>query len=137
MVSVIIYLRADISSEISEKLNDQEFVQKIANVIKPAYVIFDSNGKVLHNDGCEDFLQLDGIKIDRVKSQLHSITIPTKKYLEIPPIVTSIDAEMYFRQAKRTGTYEWQFDAVELNYAYFGKPDGGVPAGRFRLEIIR
>lgn len=135
MISVILYLRSDIKNEIRERLKDKDVVDAIVKEIKPLFIIFNDKGKVIFNNGCEDYIEFDsiGIKIENGQSK---IVIKTKVYLKSAPIVTSLDSDMYFYTANQVSTYQWEFPTLGPSWMIFSD-DTDPPPARFKLEIYR
>ena len=141
MVSAVLYLRTDIKSQISAKLNDPAVIEEIANKIKPPVIIFNEKGTVLYDDGGSEYIRLGEIKtkFDKKIHIIESITIPTKKFSNIAPILSSIDNGVYFHEAERVDTYTWEYKIVKIDeeYGIRSNEDMAIPISRYRLEVIR
>ncbi|MBI5558628.1 MAG: hypothetical protein HY885_13430 [Deltaproteobacteria bacterium] len=139
MLSVILYLQSDIEKKINEKLSDPKFVKQIAAEIKSPSIIFLSDGNAIHDDGGSEFVYLDKIvpEYDDKKMRVVGITITTKQFMKNPPILSSIDGEEYFQEAKRVDTFKWEYKTIELDRVYWSLPNDKMPLGRYKLEIVR
>jgi hypothetical protein len=139
MLSVILLLQSDIEKKINEKLCDPKFVKQIAAEIRSPSIIFLSDGNVIHDDGGSEFVYLDKIvpEYDDKKMRVIEITITTKQFLKNPPILSSIDGEEYFQEAKRLDTFKWEYKTIELDRVYWSLPNSKMPLGRYKLEIVR
>jgi hypothetical protein len=141
MIIAILYLQADIKTQIDEQLNNPLILEKIAKQIKPPFLIFDENERVIYNDGGEEYIDLDNIKIkfDKRMKMIEAIIITTKKFLNIAPILSSIDSGVYVHDAERIDIYTWEYRIVKIDVEYSIRSNKNmkIPAGRYRLEIIR
>lgn len=138
-VSVIILLLTDIDKKLEEKIKNHDVIRKIAAEIKSPFIIFNSEGKVLYEDNGSELIDLEKIVCDYDDEYVKviGITITTKRFLKYPPILSSIDGEEYFHEATRIDTFKWYYKTIELDRIYWSLPNGKMPVGRYKLEIIR
>jgi|GEM_PF-6130457 len=135
MVSVVLYLKADIKKEISEKLQDKNMIESMVREIRPLFLIFNDKGNVIFDNGCEDYIDLNSIGV-KIENGQKKIVLKSKKYLKSAPIITSLDADMYFYTANHISTYQWEFPTLESSWVMFDSKIEPPPL-RFKLEIFR
>lgn len=120
-----------IDARVENKINNREYINKIASAVRPA-IIFDSNGSIVNDLGGMEYID----RIEVVPREGHSpipkrIVLIPKIYLATPPILTSIDSAQYLVNAKRGMNINWEYD-----FQIQGS-NTGTDYLRFRLEIIK
>jgi len=133
------FLYTTIDKKIENKLNQPEFIRKVASEMRIPSLIFDESERIVYDMGACEFINIDKIKVKKnSNSDIEEIIISSKSFLKMAPILTSIDSEIYFDTPERVKPYDWKYKTLE-------GPAFIVAEGfqrekiimRFRLEIIK
>ena len=136
MFAVFIQLNSSIEKKIENKLNDPEFIRKVAQIVRLPFVIFDEDEAIIIDTGAMNHIkQIEVIKGPR--QQVSEIIVSPKKYMPVSPILESLDIEVEFDEPTRGQKFDLVYKTVEIDTAFAktyasGKP----PKRRFRLQII-
>lgn len=134
--AVFIQLYSSIEKRIENKLNDPEFIRKVANIARLPFVIFDEDESIIIDTGAMNYIEKIEVKKGQ-RQQVSEIIVSPKKYMPVAPILKSIDIEIEFDEPTRGQEFDLVYKTVEIDVAFMktyasGKP----PKRRFRLEII-
>ncbi len=126
-------LDSRIKSVVEEKINNLNFVNKIAEKTKRPIVIFDQHRSVHVDSGAMKFI--DDIKVVMEGKEPKRIIISPNRHLNVEPILESLDAN-YVIEAKRGTKFDWIYELspiISITTESSAKPK---EIKRFRLEII-
>lgn len=115
-----------IDSRISKKLADTEFVQGIAQLLRP-YAIFTEKGEVIVDRGAMSFIE--DIEITMDKNLPKEITLKLKEHKAAAPILLSLDNSLCDIKERRGKKYDWTYS---IEYDAFSDKD----ERRFSVEIV-
>ncbi len=132
MVTVALLLSSSINSRIEEKVNDPNFIRKIASEIRLPFLIFDEEKRYLYDDGALDIIE--NIEIVRDGRDIKQIVITPKRFLAVAPIMESLDPEVQFEDPERGKGLNWIYK-TNLPEMAWGRTK--PPKKRFKLQIIR
>jgi len=96
-----------IDSRISDKINNQDFIEKVAANIRPS-LIFDHNGTYIHESGAEKLLDSLNVRHIGTTPFRFEIKLYPKLLLKTRPIIESISVENFeVMEEKRGERYTW------------------------------
>jgi len=136
MVMIGFRIRKYIEDRVQDALSKDEVIKKISLLVKPD-MVFDESGAIIIDRGACAFIQ-NGIQVTQGETFGETI-VPTKikisfsKNLLTAPLLTVLDPENVFIEAKRGTSHDWIFD---LDYSSTIKPDDPNWKRRYRLEIL-
>lgn len=87
LITVALLLSSSINSRIEEKVNDPNFIRKIASEIRLPFLIFDEEKRYLYDDGALDIIKT--IEIVRDGRDIKQIIVTPKRFLAVAPIIRS------------------------------------------------
>jgi len=134
--AIISGTNSNIEKRIQEQLGDKEFIKKVAEQVRLPFIIFDENENFLNNSGADNYIESIKV-IKKDNGDIDEIIIICKKFLNSPPIVQSIDDNIYFRNPERYQQKDWKLKSFQLSY--FITSDvryEDKPPSRFKIEII-
>jgi len=115
---------------VDKRLKSSETIDKISRLIRPS-VIFDNKGVILADLGGMEYVESINLGYNEKEPLLPTrIELKCRKFLALPPLLTSLDNYSYIETANRGQGLSWIFDLDPSSYT----TDVGY---RFRLEILR
>ena len=88
-----------IDEKVTAKLDSPEFLRKVVENIQPHFFIFDENEEILiKSKSIVKYVDLNGLDIVKEGKNLRAIRIKTKEFIDFPPILTSLDEDVYFNK---------------------------------------
>lgn len=132
LITIVLLLSSSINSRIEKKVNDPNFIKKIASEIRLPFLIFDEEKRYLYDDGALDIIK--NIEIVREGRDIKQIIITPKRFLAVAPIMESLDPEVQFEDPERGKGLDWIYK-TNLPETAFGRTK--PPKKRFKLQIIR
>lgn len=139
LIAIGAFLYGTIDKRIENKINQPEFIRKVASEMRIPSLIFNENEQVVYDMGACEFINIDKIQVKKnQKADIEEIIISPKSFLKVAPILTSIDSEIYFGTPERVKPYDWKYTTVEgpQFIAIEGFQREKI-ISRFRLEIIK
>jgi hypothetical protein len=137
LIGNYIELNKMIGEKLNAKLSDPEFIKRVVSEIKPRFLIFDENQKILlKSKGVLNYIDPDGIKIEKSGREIVSIKIKTKEYMDFPPVLTSLDENIFFKEPERPIATEFVYNTVELASGKWAVAYKDKPPIRFKFDII-
>lgn len=117
---------------IEEKINDPEFMNKIAKDLRPA-VVFDQNEAIIHDAGAMKYIE--NIKVVTGDREIKRIIISPRISLSAAPLLEPIDSnfEIHIKRGKQ---YDWIYELKEVSQITMAE-SGKITNRRFRLEILK
>lgn len=125
-------LNSYIESIVERKINDINFVNKIAEKIRRPVVIFDQRGSIIVDNDAMRFI--DNIEVILENKEPKQIIISPNRHFNIAPILESLDDD-YIIEAKRGKKFDWIYELGVSSYYTDGSAKQ-LELKRFRLEII-
>jgi hypothetical protein len=117
---------------VNKKLESSETIDKISRLIRPS-LIFDNKGVILADLGAMEHIK----SINLGYNEGREPTLPTrievtfKKFLALPPLLTSLDSYSYNEKVNRGQGLSWIFELEPLSYT------SDIGYFRFRVEVLR
>jgi len=123
LIVVGFFIGADnyISDKIDEKITDESYINKLAQVLRP-FAIFDKKGTIQYDHGGERYIEKINVNIKK-DGDFDSIVITTKEFLQNPPILIYIGYDNYAYSSERIDTYKWKFKLSSLDFLIFSGKD--------------
>ena len=115
---------------IEKKINDPEFIRKIASNVRPS-VVFNSNESIEIDLGAMQFIE----KIDVIPSKdprfPERIVVSPKGYLAHAPFLTTLDETEFAIMVERGKKFDWVYHLDISSHLE------NLKKTRFRLEIVQ
>jgi hypothetical protein len=125
-------IRKYIEDRVQEALSKDEIIQKISLLVKPD-MIFDEKGAIVADRGASAFIQDNGIHITCDDDNCpDEIRISFSKHMKIPPLLTSLNPDIFSVKSKRGKHHECVY---KLEYTMTSDAEEGHPK-LYRLEIL-
>ena len=136
IVTVLLVFYNSIDSKIEEKLNNPEFIKKVASEIQLPFLIFDENNRILVDNGASALI--NSIVVKKEKGEVISIIISPKEFIQIPPIIENINSNLDFFEPER-------INQIDLMYKVNSEVGGGFlvdesykePIKKFKLTFLK
>ena len=132
LVGAFFALPPYVENLVDKRLKDREVIEKLSKSIRPS-MIFDSKESIIADLGGSEYIEY--IKIVKYEDQEKKIPIvievKPKKYLALPPLLTSIDQYTFMETAERGPGFLWIFKLQVLGST------SPAPPYRFRLEVLQ
>lgn len=122
-----------VDKRIEDKINDQRFINKMAQNIRPS-AVFDENDSILADMGAMTFI--NDIKVNKRGNNQLEIIISPKEFLGIAPILSSIDSNYEIGAPKRGNKYDWVYRLNGVVH-WVNEASGTVGLHRFRIEVVK
>lgn len=127
----IIGVFAWVDSRVEKMLSDSAFLAKIGNRLRPDLLI-DSAGTILADRGAMDYLDdLQAVPDSEFPTVVGQLTITPKKFMALPPLITSVDGAYLEVISTRGKGLRWTFSIRYLS----GVIDTPTPKA-LRVEIM-
>lgn len=137
-LSIYIQVSSSVDKRIDAKINNPEYIQKVAAEVRPS-IVFNDEGKILHDSGGLKYIDSNIIferaNAPKSKKNNFKINITSKIYLKSQPLLESID-QSYNIKANRGKGLKWIFNVYDVGITFGGSKRGGLQ-NRFRLEVIK
>lgn len=127
IVTVLLIFNNSIDSKIEKRLNNPEFIKKVASEIQLPFLIFDENNRILFDN--EASVLINSIDVKKEKDGVISIFISPKKFIQIPPIIENINSNLDFYEPER-------INLIDLIYKVNKEVGGGVIVDETHKESI-
>lgn len=129
LVGTIYGVTSFIDGRIASALSDPATLHKIAIMARPEMII-DAKGTVLIDRGAMDYIQDFQVTTHKeVPILVHKVRITPKRYMALPPLITTVDCGFVSVTSERVEKLDW------LLTIEYGGWDGDKP-NRVRIEII-
>lgn len=137
LIVIIAYFSSSINDKIDQKINDPEFVKKVADEVRLPFVIFNDKESVTVDTGAMKYIDKFKIKKDE-RQGIYEIIISPKSFMAIPPILESIeDKEIEFEEPKRGKKFDLIYKTVQYATGWANTlAEGSNPQRRFRLQLV-
>ena len=87
---------------------NESFLESLANQVRLPMVVFNSSGAVEAELGAEEYIDTKNIKIEPVPDLFgFKITLHGKRLLPKPPLVSSLDVNLYPKKIEAGKGYDW------------------------------
>jgi hypothetical protein len=127
-------LPLEVEKLVDKRLKEKEIVEKLAKTIRPS-VIFDSTSRILADLGAFEYIEsVNVVKyLDKESRIPVSIEVKCKKFLPLPPLLTSLDLYAYDQTVDRGPgpEFTWIYKLEPDSYSSIVRPL------RFRLEVLQ
>lgn len=131
LIGVIYGFKRYVESLVTKKIESHETIDKISRAIRPS-VIFDNKGVILADLGALEYVKSIELGYNKETPELPiTVEVRCKKFLALPPLLTSLDNYSYIEKAARGKELSWVFELDPMSYT------SDIGHFRFRLEIIR
>ena len=134
MIAILLQFNSSINTKIEEKINDPNFVKKVASEIQLPFLIFDENERIIYDNNAYNLI--NSIKVEKQKEEIVSITIYSKAFMQIPPIIENMNFHLDFDEPKRVNQIDWRFK-VNKETAYIVAESHKEPIKKFKLTFIK
>ena len=134
IVTIVLIMQSRIDKKIDDKINDPNFIKKLANEARLPFLIFDENNKILADYGAYQYLKKILI-LNNEKNELIEIRISPKQFMNIAPIIECINGRLDFREPEREGEIDWLIKIVYTSYLVAESHEESVK--KFKLTIIK
>jgi len=135
LMTVIIQVNSSVDKKIEEKLQDANFIRKVAVEVRLPFLIFDEDRRYLADTGASEWIQT--IKITKDGRSIKEIIITPKRFLPVPPVIESYDTDIEFEEPQQGEEFTWIYKTIlpEMTWART-YPSGMPPRKRFKLQVI-
>jgi hypothetical protein len=135
VIGIYVFLSNSINSRIEEKINDPNFVKKVASEIRLPFLIIDESEHIIHDDNA--FNLLNSIKVEKEKKEVVSITISPKAFMQIPPIIENMNSNLVFNEPERVNQIDWRFKVNKEAGGFIVTESHKEPIKKFKLTFIK
>jgi hypothetical protein len=135
VVSGALWMAGNIDRKIEQKVNDPNFIKKLADEVKLPFLIFDEDNRVIADYGAYEYLQ----KISVVKSkqgEVEAIRITPKHFMNTPPILENINGDLNLAEPERADQVDWVI-SIKPGPARLLLQSHVEPVKKFKLTILR
>lgn len=131
IVGVIFGVKAYVERLVDKRLDSPETIDRLSKLIRPT-VIFDNKGTILADLGAMEYIESIGVSGNEEQPLLPiRIELKCNKFLDLPPMLTSMDNYSYGEKVSRKDKFGWIFELEPMSY------DTQDATFRFRLEVLR
>ena len=125
------------------RLNDKHTKDQIEML---PFVIFNNEGTVLHNQGADEYINIDNIKIRQdEKKHEKAISIQSNVFLSTPPILSTLEVSENFYEAKRVNSNTFVYIRKNTQKKIYGyeKPWDGenyieeIKENKYKIEVVK
>lgn len=136
MFGIFVRLNSSIEKKIENKLNDPEFIRKVADIVRLPFVIFDEDESIIIDTGAMNYIERIEVKKEQ-RQDVSEIIVSPKKYMPVAPILESLNIEIEFDEPTRGQGFDLVYKTVDIA-TVFAKTygSGRPPKRRFRLQVI-
>jgi len=134
IVTIVLIMQSRIDKKIDDKINDPNFIKKLANEARLPFLIFDENNKILADYGAYQHLTKI-IILRNEKNKLIEIRISPKQFMNIAPIIENINGRLDFREPERVEEIDWLIKIVNISYIVIKSHEDSLK--KFKLTIIK
>jgi len=135
MITVLLLLYNSINSRIEEKINDPNFVKKVASEIQLPFLIFDESERIIYDNNAYNLI--NSIKVEKDKKEIVSITIFPKAFMQIPPIIENMNSHLDFDEPERVNQIDWRFKVNKEAGGFLVVESHKEPIKKFKLTFIK
>lgn len=129
VVAIVYSIQTYVDWRIETQLSDPATLRRIAAAAKPE-IILDGKGSIIADMGGMDYLaDIKTVPWQQHANMIKTIILTPKKYMAIPPLVSSIDATALRTTSTRGVKLDWR---IEIEYDSF-EPEG---LNRIRVEML-
>jgi hypothetical protein len=129
------YFNDNIEKKIEAKINNPEFLKKVAAEAQLPFVIFNEDESIIADTGAMKYIE----KIEVKKTGNRDITeivISPSQHLSIAPLIESIGPELEFNEPIRGKNFDWIYIPVEYASRWQDSFAGTPPPIKFKLQLI-
>jgi hypothetical protein len=136
LIAIFLYLSNSINSRIEEKINDPNFVKKVASEIQLPFLIFDESERIIYDNNAYNLI--NSIKVEKKKKEIVSITIFPKSFMQVPPIIENMNSDLDFHEPERVNQIDWRFKVnKEASFAKLVTESFKEPIKKFKLTFLK
>ena len=125
---------SNLDKTITNKINDPNFLEKIAKNVRLPFLIFDENETYIVDGGAADLIK----KINVIKKggQIIKIVLASNKKMPVPPILISLNNNIQFYQAEAKKEFVWEYRTLQFEMVFIDTPKEKPPSKLFKLDIL-
>lgn len=125
-------LNSYLDSRIDSKINNADFLKKLARSVRPS-LVFDEKGSIVADMGAVPFV--NNISVSKGPKDSFKIVVSPVEYLGVEPVLEALD-DNYTIRAERGQKFDWVFHLSGIQTLVL-ESSPKRDRQRFRLEIIR
>jgi hypothetical protein len=125
-------LNSYLDSRIDSKINNADFLKKLARSVRPP-LVFDEKGSIVADMGAVPFV--NNISVSKGPKDSFKIVVSPVEYLGVEPVLEALD-DNYTIRAERGQKFDWVFHLSGIQTLVL-ESSPKRDRQRFRLEIIR
>jgi hypothetical protein len=125
-------LNSYLDSRIDSKINNADFLKKLARSGRPS-LVFDEKGSIVADMGAVAFV--NNISVTKGPKDSFKIVVSPVEYLGVEPVLEAVDGN-YAIRAERGQKFDWVFHLSGIQ-TLVTESSPKRDRQRFRLEIIR
>jgi hypothetical protein len=119
-------------SKIESKINNADFLKKLARNIRPS-LVFDDKGSIISDMGAASLVS--NISVSQGPKHSLKIIVSSAEFVGVEPVLEALD-DRYMIRAERGQRFDWVFHLTGIRTLVM-EDSPKVERHRFRLEIIR
>lgn len=145
-IAVTIYISAanSVDKKIEDKIKDPVFLEEVAKRINFPVIVFDEKESVLFKNDPDKNFKNFSVKKDN-NGNIESIIIEPDTVISSPPILETINTDLFFTEAKKQQQYSWVFYPIEseIYHIVMEKPEEEKPSKieqpvkKFKVTLLR
>jgi len=141
ILTIVLVIISSLDKKIDQKINNPEFIKKVAGEVRLPFAIFDEKNRILYDNGALEYIDDINVEIDKDEN-IKQITIKPKKFMSIAPLLESVNFNYEFSDPERYLKISWRFFQADTK-KYFVVSDGekkeiGRPLVRkFKITVIK
>ncbi len=135
-ITIILIIQSSIDKKIDDKVNDPNFIKKLAIEVRLPFLIFDENNRILADFGAYQHLKKVEVKINE-KNELVALKISPKHFMNIAPIIENINGNLDLLEPERTEGTDWLIKVISKSYILNESSSNEVSLKKFKLTIIK
>jgi hypothetical protein len=131
MTTIILLFTGSIDKKIEQRINDPEFIKKVASEVRLPFTIIDENNIIQYDSGALEYIEEIDVELDEEK-EIKQIIITPKKYMPIAPLIECINSNFEFAEPEKIPQYSWRYFEAKT-----GIENLVVKSGEANIPLIR
>ncbi len=120
-----------ISNQIEKQITSASYLERLSKSLRP-FLIFNGDGKIVYDHGVAEMVK--GINVD---SKEEVINVEFTKYVQNPPLIIVIGANVSTYKSERGGNFSWVFkNTTGLKYTDIWEPPKKEDI-KYIMEILK
>jgi hypothetical protein len=134
IITTYYIVTSNLDQTITDKINDEKFLEKIVKNVRLPFLIFDENETYIVDGGAANLIK----KINIIKEgrEIIKIILTLNKKMPVAPILISLNNNIQFFQAEPNKESGWEYRALQYEMVFQDTPKEKPPLKLFKIDII-